>query len=454
MTRLNQLLLPLRRISLPRPNASVLLFVAALVAVAIANSSWSDAYQDILNYPIEVKLLGFELFSHHGHTMTLAQFVNDGLMAIFFFVVGLEIKQEMMVGELSSFKKSILPIIAAFGGMIVPVLCFFAICHEGPATRGAAIPMATDIAFALALISALGSRVPNSLRIFLMALAVVDDIGGIIIIALFYSSHVAWVPLLIALGVLLIVAFIGKMGMRNPMFYLTAFFGIWLLFLESGIHTTIAGVLVALCVPLTTKVHIKELQLKLREQFTSLDKSGHRECSGGLVLSHDQIDVTEKLKKTLGRSISPVQTIEHMIAPFVSYFVLPIFAFVNAGVSFEGITSDGLLQLPLAIFLGLFVGKTVGISLFTWVAIKLKVSSWPSGMNLRNLIPLSVFGGIGFTVSLFIASLSYGVGHEDLLNQAKLGIFVGTIVSGVVGYIALGSVLKKTQPTEEVATAN
>lgn len=452
MSRLQQILLPLRRISIPRPNASVLLFLAALVAVAIANSAWSDAYQDFLNYPIEVTVLGFELFAHHGQTMTLAQFVNDALMAIFFFVVGLEIKQEMTVGELSSVQKSLLPVIAAFGGMIVPVLCFFAICHEGPATRGAAIPMATDIAFALALISALGSRVPSSLRIFLMALAVVDDIGGIIIIAVFYSSHVAWVPLFIAFGALLFIAFVGRMGVRHPSFYLLSFFFVWILFLESGIHTTIAGVLVALCVPLTTKVHIEKLQVTLREQFSELDRQGHREdASGALVLSHEQLNVTEGLKKTLGRSISPVQTIEHMVAPFVSYFILPLFAFVNAGVSFEGISSDGLLGLPLAIFLGLFVGKTVGISLFSWVAIKFGLCSWPSGMKPRNLIPLSVFGGIGFTVSLFIASLSYGAGHEDLLNQAKLGIFVGTIVSGVVGYITLGMSLDRTKATERAA---
>lgn len=438
---------PLRRMSIPKPNASILLFVAAILAVCIANSPWNGWYQDLLNYPIEVKVLGFELFAHHGHTMTLAAFVNDFLMAFFFFNIGLEIKQEMAVGELSSVKKSILPVIAAFGGMIMPVLCFFAIVHEGPGAGGAAIPMATDIAFALALIGALGNRVPAALRIFIMALAVVDDIGGIIVIATFYSSGVTWVPLMIAFAVLALIAFCGKSGVDHPGFYMLMFFVVWQLFLLSGIHTTIAGVLVALCVPMTTKVRIDNLQLALREQFASFTEN-HKEGKGALVLSHEQLQLTSGLRNTLSRSVSPVQTIEHMLSPIVSYFILPVFAFVNSGVSFADISSDGLMGVPLAIFLGLFVGKTVGISLFTWAAIKLGISPWPTGMNLRRLLPLSVFGGIGFTVSLFIASLSYGAGHEDLLNQAKLGIFAGTIASGLVGYFWLNAVLGKKELSE------
>lgn len=446
MSKLNQVLSPLRQISIPKPNASVLLFLAALVAVAIANSPWSETYMAFLNYPFEVKILGYEIFQHHGHTMTIGQFVNDGLMAIFFFVVGLEIKQEMTVGELSSVKKALLPVIAAFGGMIVPVLFFAMISPLGDAMRGMAIPMATDIAFALALLGAVGSHVPNSFRVFLMALAVADDIGGIIIIALFYSSQVAWAPIIIAFGTLLLIAFVGKLGMRSSAFYYIAFFIVWLLFLQSGVHTTIAGVLVALVTPLTTKIRPEDLQLRMREEFKALDTSGHREAKGALVLSHDQLHIASQLKRTLGYTICPVQKLEHALSPLVSYFILPIFAFVNAGVSFDGISSDGLFGLPLAIFVGLFFGKTVGISLFTWVAIKLGVSAWPKDMSLKTLIPLAKFGGIGFTVSLFIASLSYGSGHADLLNQAKLGIFAGTIVSGLVGYITLGYMLKKYPP--------
>ena len=234
----------------------------------------------------------------------------------------------------------------------------------------------------------------------------------------------------------------GKIGIEHPGFYMVMFFIVWQFFLVSGIHTTIAGVLVALCVPMTTKVRIDNLQAALHQQFEEL-KSDHKESGNAVVLSHDQLAVTHGLRDTLGRSVSPVQTIEHMLSPIVSFFILPLFAFVNAGVSFEGISLDGIWGIPLAIVLGLFVGKPVGITLFTWLAIKFNLCPWPSGMTLRRLVPLSVFGGIGFTVSLFIATLSYGGTHPELLNQAKLGIFIGTILSGVVGYVCLGRVLKK-----------
>lgn len=437
MSKLNNLLSPLRNVSLPKPNATVLLFVGALVAIVLANSPLQGWYQSILNYPIEVNILGFEIFQHHGHTMTLAQFVNDFLMAIFFLVVGLEIKQEMTVGELSSVKKSMLPVIAALGGMIVPALFFFIVQHEAPGSNGAAIPMATDIAFALALIAAVGSRVPSSLRIFLMALAVVDDIGGIIIIAMFYSSGVAWMPLVVALGILALIYLLGRMGVEHPLFYFLGFFVVWQLFLLSGLHATIAGVVTALCVPIASKVRIDDLRGELRAHFEHLSLSEQRENKGALILSHNQIHVTEQLKQTVGRTLSPVQALEHLYSPIVSFIILPLFAFANAGVTFGDISADGLMGVPLAVFLGLFPGKAVGITLFTWVAIALGICAWPKGMNLRRLIPLSVFGGVGFTVSLFIANLAYGAEYAELLNQAKLGIFTGTILSGIVGYIWL-----------------
>lgn len=433
---------PLHQMSIPKPNASVLLFIASVLAVVIANSPWNEFYQYFLNHPIEVKVLGWELFAHHGHTMTLSMFVNDFLMALFFFNVGLEIKQEMTVGELSSIKKSLLPVLAAIGGMLVPVILFLAVERTSPGNLGAAIPMATDIAFALALIGALGKRVPTALRVFIMALAVVDDIGGIIVIALFYSSGVAWTPLIIAFLVLALIAFCGKIGFEHPGFFMGMFFVVWQLFLLSGIHTTIAGVLVALCVPMTTKVRIDHLQQALREQFDRLG-SDHKSSGSAVVLTHDQLEVAHGLRSTLSRSVSPVQTIEHMLSPIVSFFVLPLFAFVNAGVSFEGISADGIWGIPMAIILGLFVGKPVGITLFTWLAVKFGLCPWPSGMTLRRLVPLSVFGGIGFTVSLFIATLSYGELYPELLNQAKLGIFVGTILSAIVGYVWLGRILRK-----------
>ncbi len=442
-----ELFSPQKRVILPRLNASVLLLVSAIMAVILANSPWAVYYFDLLKQPIELKVLGYELFVHNGHIMTLSEFVNDALMAIFFFIVGLEIKQEMIVGELSSIKKSILPVIAAVGGMIVPVLLFFAVCHEYPASRGAAIPMATDIAFALALIAVLGSRVPNTLRIFLMALAVVDDIGGIIIIALFYSSNIAWVPLFIAFVILALIYFLGKLGIESLYFYMGMFFLVWLCFIHSGLHATIAGVLVASVIPLATKIRIEQLEKTLYQQFNELSHQEHKVSSrGDVVLSKEQLHVTERLKKILGYSVSPVQRLERILSPFVSFVILPLFAFVNAGVTFGEINQ--IIGVPLAIFLGLFPGKAIGISLFTWLTIKLKVSPWPKGMTLRNLIPLSIFGGIGFTVSLFIATLSYK--DPQLLNQAKLGIFAGTLISAFVGYAWFNHILPKLEEKDEV----
>lgn len=426
-----------------RPSPTILLFIATLAAIIIANTAASGWYMDFLNYPVKISVGSIELFSHAGHTMTVSQVVNDALMAIFFFLVGLEIKQELLVGELASPKKALLPIIAAFGGMILPVLLFLALSPQGPEAMGAAIPMATDIAFALAVLASLGDRVPKSLRVFLATLAVADDIGGIIVIALFYSSHVAWLPLLVGFALLGLILLLGRARIHTLEPYLILGVAIWALFLHSGIHPTIAGVLVALCLPAGTKVHIGQLAERLREQTRELSTVA-KEAGGALVLDHDQLERIQKVRNTAARAISPVQTLEHAIAPLVNYFILPLFAFVNAGITFGGFSVDALLGLPLAIFVGLFVGKAVGITLFTWVGVKLGFSTLPEGLTWGRLLPLSLFGGIGFTVSLFIANLSYDAASmASLLNEAKLGIFAGTVVSGLVGYFWLKRTLAR-----------
>lgn len=428
-----------------RPNPTILLFLATIAAVIIANSSWSHYYVNFLNYPVLVKVGSIELFQHLGHTMTVSQVVNDALMAIFFFLVGLEIKQELLVGELASPKKAILPVIAAFGGMIFPVLFFLLFSPEGDARIGAAIPMATDIAFALAVLGALGSRVPKSLRVFLATLAVADDIGGIIIIALFYSTEVALLPLGIGLGLVGVILLLSRLKIHTLEPYILLGIGVWALFLHSGIHPTIAGVVVALCLPAGTKVHIRELASRLQHHSSKLSTEV-REATGALILSPEQLDRIVRIQSTATRAISPVQRLEHAIYPFVNYFILPLFAFVNAGVTFGDVSVDMLLGLPLAIFAGLFLGKTVGISLFTWVAIKLRLCPWPEGMTALRLVSLAALGGIGFTVSLFIANLSYGdPAHAQLLNEAKIGIFAGTIISGCVGYLLLRRFLPAEQ---------
>ncbi|MDN4752999.1 Na+/H+ antiporter NhaA [Porphyromonadaceae bacterium W3.11] len=427
-------------------NPSVFLFLAAILAIIFANTGLKELYDNILNAPVTLEVWGYSFFKIAGRPMTAAEFINDALMAIFFFSVGLEIKREMTIGSLSSFKKALLPVVAAFGGIIVPVLVFLSICHTEPVMRGMAIPMATDIAFALAVLGLLGKRVPATLKIFLMALAVVDDIVGILVIAIFYSSGINVVPLVLGLSFVLIAYILGQKGVVRSGIYYFIFFIVWSLFLHSGIHTTIAGVLLALSIPYKPTIRPRDL----REDLKLLTERVEIACEPDHVvrdfLSDDEIEEILRTERRLLRSISPVQIMEQQTNAFVNYVVLPLFAFANAGVALGGVSASELFGLPLAIFLGLFVGKTIGIFGFTCLFSKLKLIHLSPGITKWNLFGVSIFGGIGFTVSLFIATLAYsGLGEtgEILLNEAKLGIFAGTIVSGIVGVLVLSTILKK-----------
>lgn len=437
-----KLINPLSRITKRKPNATLMLFVAAVLAVIVANSPWSRFYYELLNYPVLLQIGNYSVFSHNGETMSLLEFVNDALMAIFFFVVGLEIKEEMLVGELSSFRKAVLPIVGAFGGMIFPVLFYLSVCHTGDEIHGAAIPMATDIAFALAALAALGARVPTSLKAFLTALAVVDDIGGIIVIAIFYSGHISFLLLGVALAILVLMFVLGKMGVTHKAFYYLCGIVVWTLFVGSGVHATIAGVLLAFTIPAHSKVNMHNLRSEMRVLF-NLMPDGERTNRDVTMLSRDQISIISSMKKKAAKAISPVQEMESDFSPFVNFFVLPLFAFVNAGVVLGGVTAEGMFGVPLAIVLGLFVGKTLGIFSFTALFIKSGLGCMPKGMTYHNLLALSMLGGIGFTVALFLASLSFGDVHPELFNEAKMGIFSGSILSGICGYFWLRYVLSK-----------
>ena len=409
----------LSRFVTQKPNASLLLFLTTIAAVVLANSPLVDAYNSCLEYPLDFRFDNFIFFPHHGQPMSLTTFVNDAFMAIFFFVVGMEIKQELLVGELSSARKALLPVIAACGGMIVPVLVYLSVCHSGPAAHGAAIPMATDIAFAL---------------------AVVDDIGGIIVIAIFYSGHVAATPLLIALGVLVFLTVGGRLGIQHALFFYTGFFVVWYLFTQAGIHPTIAGVLVAFTVPARPKVKLDSFADNMRDHLASLDFTQARHAGKSTVLSPGQVLVLTNIHRLAAHTVSPLQSLVERLNPVVNYLILPLFAFVNAGVQFGGFDLSALAGIPLAIFLGLFVGKTIGIFTFSYLAAKARIVSISPEITKRALFGVSILGGIGFTVSLFIANLSFAavpdIGDE-LLNEAKLGIFVGSLVSGIVGYFFL-----------------
>ena len=378
--------------------------------------------------------------------MTLMTFINDVLMTIFFFSVGLEIKREILVGELSSFRKALLPIIAACGGMILPVIIYFTMTHGTPAENGLAIPMATDIAFSLGVLSLFGKRVPISLKIFLTAFAVVDDIGGILVIALFYTSHLDMIFLIYATIVVLLLCAGNRIGVHNQWFYITLGFVLWYFFLQSGIHATIAGVIAAFTVP--SKPHFKT------GKYINFIKQNIDEFpdiqSENIILSKTQISVLKSIESASDKVISPLQSLEDGLHPLVNYFVIPLFAFANAGIvlvsEYGGQMEMGLLTW--AVMIGLVAGKFIGIYLFTWLAIKSRLSALANGMTWSNLAGISLLGGIGFTVSLFIANLSFG---DDIimLSQAKLGVLLGTAIAGILGCVVLYFTLPRFKPEQQ-----
>jgi NhaA family Na+:H+ antiporter len=347
---------------------------------------------------------------------------------------------------LSSFRKALLPIIAACGGMILPVIIYFTITHGTPAENGLAIPMATDIAFSLGVLSLFGKRVPISLKIFLTAFAVVDDIGGILVIALFYTSHLDMIFLIYATIVVLLLCAGNRIGVHNQWFYITLGFVLWYFFLQSGIHATIAGVIAAFTVP--SKPHFKT------GKYINFIKQNIDEFpdiqSENIILSKTQISVLKSIESASDKVISPLQSLEDGLHPLVNYFVIPLFAFANAGIvlvsEYGGQMEMGLLTW--AVMIGLVAGKFIGIYLFTWLASKSRLSALANGMTWKNLAGISLLGGIGFTVSLFIANLSFG---DDIimLSQAKLGVLLGTAIAGILGCVVLYFTLPRFKPEQQ-----
>lgn len=422
-------------------NGGMLLMITAILAMIIANSPWSDWYIEFFNYPISLQIGDFNLFSHHGNPLTLSAFINDALMAIFFFHVGLEVKREILVGELSTIRKAALPVLAAVGGMIIPVIIYLSIAHTSPESRGAAIPMATDIAFSLGVLSLLGKRVPLGLKIFLTAFAVVDDIGGILVIAFVYTTGLQLGYLAIAAVLLLFLAFANWRGIVAIPLYIAVGIAIWYLFLQSGIHSTIAGVLVAFTIPARPKIKIGKYIDRIRDSVNTFPKSKEE----SIVLTRDQIWELKNIEAASNNVISPLQHVEDRLHGVVSYFIMPLFAFVNAGIVFSGDASGFFGVVTYAVALGLILGKFIGIFSFTWLGVKLKLVSLPDKSNWKSIAGIAMIGGIGFTVSLFIANLSFGSDHPELLNQAKLGIIIGSVMSGLLGYILLHTVLPKSE---------
>ncbi len=429
-------------------NPGVLLLVVALITLIIANSGLRGWYESLWKVNIILGTEHFNLFSSEGHSFTTLQFVNDTLMAIFFFTVGLEIKREILVGELSSFRQAFLPFIAACGGMILPVVVFFCIGKiqgfSAAELKGIAIPMATDIAFSLGVLSLLGKRVPLSLKIFLLALATVDDLGGIIIIAIFYSHFSTASFLYLFISALLFgVLIIGnRWRINSKLFYTVIGVIIWYLFLQAGIHPTIAGVLVAFTVPARPHLNVKKFTQGLQHDLNTIRETIPVEGTESIVLNNKQIKYLARIEMASNRVISPLQDFEDNLSNTVSFFIMPLFAFANSGVIFHSSNFNLFSGVTFSILLGLFVGKMVGIFCFTWLSVKFKIARLSYGMTWKNMFALSILGGIGFTVALFLAGLSYPLG-SDLLNEAKLGVILGSLLSGLLGYFMLKIMLKK-----------
>lgn len=430
-------------------NPGMLLLFVAIATMFIANNSLTkDWYANLWTYDFYLQINNFNFLSIGGKALTSLEVINDGLMTLFFFYVGLEIKREVLVGELSSFRQAILPIIAACGGMIVPVLLFFSVGQsQGFSSlemKGLAIPMATDIAFSLGVLTLLGKRVPMSLKIFLLTLAITDDIGGIVVIAMAYShlGSSSLIYLLISL-IFFGILFLGnRLRVNNKLFYFLNGIVIWYLFLQAGIHPTIAGVIVAFLVPARPYIDLNKYTEGLSRDISVIKSTLHTSDEQSIILNNTQVKYLARIEAASDHVISPLQDFEDNLGDFVNYIIMPLFAFANAGVVFNLANFAPFSGISLAVIVGLVFGKLIGIFLFTFIAIKLRISRMPNGMNWSNLAGLSMLGGIGFTVSLFLSSLSYSPNSLEL-NDAKMGIIFGSVIAGVLGYTLLHFILKK-----------
>jgi NhaA family Na+:H+ antiporter len=425
------LLLPIKNFIEKKTSVGLLLIFSALLAMLVANSPLADAYHNLWKQYIHIGVNEFVIKKN------LLHWINDGLMSIFFFMIGLELKREILQGELSSFNKSILPVGAALGGMLFPALIYYYFNSGLDSVSGWGIPMATDIAFALGILFLLGDRVPLPLKIFLTAIAIVDDLGAVLIIAFFYTSDISVQSLAMASVFLLILATANLIGIRNTLFYaVMGIGGLWLAILLSGVHATIAAVLAAFAIPNTKRINTplflrktKLLSYEIQQEFRS-KKKNPKEAEERI--SHN----IEKFSSLTEDATPPLQRLEHALYPFVSFVILPIFAFANAGVSFEKASFDGMLsKVSIGVILGLIFGKFVGIVLFSRLLVWFKIAALPHKVKWKHVYGIGFLGGIGFTMSLFITELAFK--NENYLAQAKIGIFLASLLAGIVGYFYL-----------------
>lgn len=431
-------------------SSAVLIFFTVLALICANIPGVKDWYFSLWQNPVSFSIGNFNFFSHGGHALTLGAVINDFLMAIFFLSVGLEIKREIKVGELSSREKALLPIIGACGGMLVPVLIFTLICpSDALMQRGMAIPMATDIAFSLGVLSIFSRRVPLGLKVFLAALAVADDLGGIIVIALFYSSDINLMYVLLSLACVVTMITGNIMKLRAKAFYVIVGLVLWYFMLNSGIHATIAGVIVAFCIPATLRKGTGHYLERIRNSingFPVVEIDNQRDT---IVWTNQEIHTLKSIESAADKMISPLQDLEDNLHFLINYIVIPLFAFANAGICFEGMGFGTIFSgVGLAVILGLVIGKFVGVFSFSWLAVRFNIVRLPANTTWKAFSGVCMLCGIGFTVSMFIADLSYagaGEAGAHILDQAKLGILLGSVIAAVLGCI----ILNKTLPQEK-----
>ncbi|MEP2774076.1 MAG: Na+/H+ antiporter NhaA [Fulvivirga sp.] len=408
--------------------SGIAVFLAVLIAMIWANSPFQDVYQNFIHTEISI---GIDQFSI---SESLLLWVNDGLMAIFFLQVGLELKREIIGGKLSSFRKAILPIGAAVGGMLVPALIYLIFNLNSPTEHGWGIPMATDIAFAIGVLSLLGNRVPAGLKVFLVALAIVDDLGAVIVIAVFYTAGISYMDLLHGILFVMVLIIANSVGVRKAWFYaLVGIGGVWLAFFFSGVHPTIAGILTAFTIP--GKVKIKEVDYLKNLQKLHLKFLESKAIKGNFI-SEEQLGILEEIKQKSDDAETPLQKIEHHLAPIVGFFILPVFALVNTGIHIHGNMIEILSHpVSMGIAFGLLVGKFTGILGASWLLVKLKLAELQQGISWRHISGVAMIAGIGFTMSLFITELAFQ--KEQYTFIAKLTILFASVLAGAIGIIIL-----------------
>jgi len=434
----DKVLTPLDEFIHRQTTSGVMLMLCAVLALFVANSQWHDIYNQFLNTKFTIGFPNFQLSKSVHH------WINDGLMALFFFVIGLELKREILVGELADTKQAILPIIAAIGGMVVPVVIYISFNLEGNTLQGWGIPMATDIAFALGTLALLGSRIPKSLLTFLVALAIVDDLGAVVVIALFYTETLSIPALtLVAVTIGLLLA-LNLGGIRRSLPYVLLGIVLWIAMLKSGVHATLAGVILAFTIPMRPKYnperflsHINRLVVKIKEAYSREEN----------ILKNDEL---RSRVKALGEGVelvqAPAQVMERKMHLPSAYIIIPVFAFANAGIVIDWSSFGSIVTHPvsLGITAGLVVGKLIGIAGFSWLAVKAGITSLPYEVNFKHIIGVALMGGIGFTMSIFIAELGFTHQPENLI-MAKTGILLASMIAGISGFLWLYFTAEKSE---------